>query len=75
MQCPVCDGPARDRTPPDYDGIVVSCNSCGNFQIAGSYLGKLRALEPSARNEVLRNAKHFARFASPSIDERCFHGS
>ena len=55
MQCPVCNSVARDRTPPDYDGIVVGCVSCGNFEIAPGYLDKLRALDPSARSEILRN--------------------
>jgi hypothetical protein len=72
MQCPICDGSARNRTPPDYDGIVVSCISCGNFEIASGYLDKLRALEPSERSEVLNKAKRLAKFASPSIDRRCF---
>ena len=57
MQCPVCNGVARDRTPPDYDGIVIGCVSCGNYEIAPGYLDKLRALEPSARSEILRKAK------------------
>jgi len=45
-QCPVCDGSARDRTPPAFHGIVVSCATCGNYDIADEYLDKLRALEP-----------------------------
>jgi len=75
MQCPVCNSLARDRTPPDYGGIVVGCISCGNYEIASGYLDKLRALDPSARNEVLRKAKHLAKFANPSIDARCFQGA
>lgn len=72
MQCPVCDGSARDRTPPGYNGIVVGCVSCGNFEIANDCLDKLRALEPIVRSEALQKAKKFAKFASPSIDRRCF---
>lgn len=72
MQCPVCDGVARDRSPPDYRGLVVGCISCGNYEIADGYLDKLRALSPGARSEVLRKAKHLAKFAGPRIDKRCF---
>ena len=71
MQCPVCDRPARDHTPPGFDGIVVGCNTCGNFDIANAYLDKLQALEPTARREALRKAKQFAKFARPSIDRPC----
>jgi hypothetical protein len=72
MQCPVCDGSARDHTPPEFHGIVVRCATCGNFDIANEYLDKLRALEPAARREVLRKAKQLAKFAVPSINRWCF---
>jgi len=72
MQCPVCDGSARDHTPPEFHGIVVRCATCGNFDIANEYLDKLRALEPAARREVLRKAKQLAKLASPSINRWCF---
>jgi hypothetical protein len=72
MQCPVCDGPARDHTPPGFDGIVVGCNTCGNYGIANAYLNQLRALEPAARREVLQKAKQLAKFARPSINKLCF---
>jgi hypothetical protein len=71
-QCPVCDGPARDRTPPGFNGIVVSCATCGNYDTADEYLDKLRVLEPAARREVLRKAIQLAKFASPSINRSCF---
>lgn len=72
MQCPVCEGSARDRTPPAFDGIVVGCPTCGNYSVAAGYLDKLRASPPEARREILRKAKQFAKFGSPSIDQRCF---
>jgi hypothetical protein len=71
-QCPVCGGSARDRTPPAFHGIVVSCAACGNYDIADEYLDKLRALEPSARHEALRKAKEHAKFGGPSINGSCF---
>jgi hypothetical protein len=71
-QCPVCDGSARDRTPPGFNGIVVSCATCGNYDIAEEYLDKLRALEPVERREVLRKAIQLAKFAGPSINRLCF---
>jgi hypothetical protein len=73
MQCPVCDGSATDHTPPEFYGIVVHCPTCGNYDIAGEYLDKLRALDPAARGEVLRKAKRLAKlFAGPSITRSCF---
>jgi len=72
MQCPVCDGSARDHTPPEFHGIVVRCATCGNYDIADDYLDKLRALEPAARREVLRKAKQLAKLAGPSINRWCF---
>lgn len=71
-QCPVCDGSARDRTPPGFHGIVVSCATCGNYDIADEYLDKLRALEPAVRREVLQKAKQLAKFTGPSINRSCF---
>ena len=71
-QCPVCDGSARDRTPPGFRGIVVSCATCGNYDIADEYLDKLRALAPPARHEVIRKAKEHAKFGGPSINGSCF---
>lgn len=72
MQCPICGSPARDRTPPGYNGVIVSCSSCGNFQVAGAFLDRLRALEPDVRREILVKAKEHARFGSPSIDRHVF---
>jgi hypothetical protein len=72
MQRPVCDVSARDHTPPEFDGIVVSCATCGNYMMAQEYLNKLRTLEPAARLEVLRKAKQLAKFSRPSINSRCF---
>ena len=35
MQCLVCAGEARDRTPQNFDGYVIECPSCGNYEVAG----------------------------------------
>jgi len=67
MQCPVCGGPATDHTPPEFDGIVVGCNTCGNYSIADGYVDKLRALAPDVRREILRKSKQIAKFARSSI--------
>jgi hypothetical protein len=72
MQCLVCDGSATDHTPPEFHGIFVRCNTCGNYDIANEYLDKLRALAPDVRHEVLRKAKQIAKLGSPSINMRCF---
>lgn len=73
MQCPICNGVARDRTPPNHHGVVIGCVSCGNYEIADGYLDSLRTIDPSARSEVLRKAKQLAKFGSPRIDAQCFH--
>ena len=31
----VCAGEARDRTPKNFDGNVIECPSCGNYEVAG----------------------------------------
>lgn len=72
LQCPVCGGSARDRTPPGFDGIVVGCPTCGNYAVAAGCLDKLKGLESDGRREVLRKAKHLAKFGSPSINQQCF---
>ena len=72
MQCPVCGGAATDHTPPEFDGIFIGCNTCGNYSIADGYVDKLRAIAPDMRGHVLLKAKQIARFARPSIDKLCF---
>lgn len=75
VQCLVCGGPARDRTPPGFEGLVVGCPSCGNYAVAAGCLDKLKALDPDGRREILRKAKQLARFASPSINQQYFQSS
>jgi len=72
MQCPVCGSPATDHTPPQFDGIFINCNTCGNYSIAAGYVDKLCAFAPDVRRSVLLKAKQIARFARPSIDRLCF---
>ena len=69
MQCPVCGGPATDHTPPEFDGIFINCNTCGNYSIAGGYIDKLRAFAPEVRRDVLWKAKQIAKFARPLINK------
>jgi hypothetical protein len=72
MRCVVCDESARDHTPPEFHGMVISCAKCGNYDIADDCLDQLRALQPSERLEVLRKAKQLAKFARPSISGHSF---
>lgn len=73
MQCPVCDGPGKDITAPDYDGYSVRCPKCGNFNIADGYEVRLTKLVPEDRLGVLLKAKRFAAPRTrPCISGTCF---
>ena len=36
MQCPICSKEARNLTPNTLDGVVVGCDDCGDYRIAGA---------------------------------------
>ena len=50
MQCETCAAPADDLTPGDFDGLVIRCKHCGEYEIAGTVLNALLRLElPGSR--------------------------
>ena len=69
MLCEVCRGLAVDRTPPGYDGMKISCSTCGNYSIAGNVLNKFRQLSLNERDRVLQKAKGHLSLGSPLINE------
>jgi len=66
--CEICADQARDRTPPGYDGVTISCPTCGNYSIAGSVRNKFRQLSPDERRKALQKAKaHGSLLSGPLI--------
>ena len=62
MRCLVCNGPAEDIAPADFDGRVIDCPTCESYEIADSVLHKFDKFSLEKRADALRKAK---RFASP----------
>jgi hypothetical protein len=36
MECLVCAGEAKDLTPENFDGRLIGCPHCGNYEILGA---------------------------------------
>jgi hypothetical protein len=67
MQCPVCCRPAENLTPNTLDGVVVGCDRCGAYRIAGSAFHDLMRLQLEKRVAVLEAAKLASRSGWPMI--------
>jgi hypothetical protein len=73
MNCLVCATEARDLTPQNFDGHVIGCPSCGNYEVAGGAWDRLRKASQPERAAALAKAaslKGFARW--PTIKNVCF---
>jgi len=73
MECLVCAGEARDLTPKNFDGYVIGCPSCGNYEVAGGTWERLQNASPQERAAALAKAaslKGVARW--PTIKNICF---
>ena len=73
VQCLVCIGEATDLTPKDFDGFVIGCPSCGNYEVAGGAWDRFRNASQHARAAALGKAallKGVARW--PTIKSICF---
>ena len=72
MKCLVCAGEARDLTPQNFDGYVIACPSCGNYEIAGGAWCIQTASEQERSAALLKAAslKGVARW--PTIKTICF---
>jgi hypothetical protein len=73
MQCLICTGAAKDLTSADFDGHVVGCPKCGDYEVAGSIWGRFRNASVEERASALRKAKSFQGLAKrPTITTACF---
>jgi Zn-finger nucleic acid-binding protein len=73
MKCPVCAGEARNRTPRNFDGYVIECPSCGNYEVDGGTWEKFKDAsrqEWAAALTRARSAMGFARW--PTIKRVSF---
>ena len=70
MQCPVCSCQARNLTPNTLDGVVVGCDRCGDYRVAGDALHALMGLAPEKRVQVLEAAKAASRAGWPYVMAR-----
>ena len=60
MLCSICGAPTKSPTPGDFDGLIVSCPHCHEYEVAGSAVNQLLRLALSQRREVLLRAKRQA---------------
>jgi len=73
MQCLVCAGEARDRTPQNFDGYVIECPICGNYEVAGGAGDRLKNASMQDRAAALAKAKSLKGVARwPTIKNICF---
>ena len=72
MQCCACGAVAQDKTPGDYDGVVIVCPRCGEYSISGSALNNVLRLSLPECADALAKAKRFAQTGQrPIIDLSC----
>jgi hypothetical protein len=72
MQCCACGAVAQDKTPGDFDGVVINCPRCGEYEISGSALNNVLRLSLPECSDALAKAKRFVQTGSrPVIDSRC----
>ena len=71
MQCPVCASQAKNLTPNTLDGVVIGCDRCGDYRIAGGTFYALTALQPGRRVEALAAAKRGSQAGWPMINNSC----
>lgn len=67
MQCPVCRGQAENLTPATLEGVVVSCQSCGDYRISGTAFYGFMRMHDDKRAAALAAAKTSTRSGWPTI--------
>jgi hypothetical protein len=73
MKCLVCAGEASDRTPRNFDGYVVECPACGNYEVAGGAWERFRHASKEEWAAALANAQSVKGFARwPTIKSISF---
>ena len=75
MQCPVCEGPAKEITPPGLDGVSVDCPTCALFDVTDKAIKKLEGLGTEGRRGALTKAIQFwTDDPRPCISTACLPG-
>jgi hypothetical protein len=57
MNCPICGAEATNATPGNFDGLIVECKHCGEYEIPDDALNSLIRLDFDARKAALDKAK------------------
>jgi hypothetical protein len=57
MQCAVCGAEAEDLKRGDFDGVIVGCKRCGEYEVGDSVLNDFLRLDYDARVAALDKAK------------------
>lgn len=57
MQCAVCGAEAEDLKRGDFDGMVVGCKRCGEYEVTDGVLNDFLRLDYDARVATLEAAK------------------
>jgi hypothetical protein len=70
MQCPVCRRQARNLTPLTLEGVVVGCDRCGDYRVAGDALHPLMGLTLEKRVAALDAAKAASQAGWPIVVAR-----
>lgn len=60
MQCSVCGAEAESLGSGDFDGLVVRCKHCGEYEIAEDVLNDFLRLDYDERVTALGKAKGVA---------------
>lgn len=61
MNCPICGAEAINATPGDFDGLIVECKHCGEYEVPDDALNSLIRLDFDARKAALEKARLAAR--------------
>ena len=73
MKCLVCAGEAKDRTPPNFDGYVIECPSCGSYEVAGGAWERFKNASKQEWTVALAKAQSLKGFARwPTIKSISF---
>jgi hypothetical protein len=70
--CPVCGRSASNITNFGFDGRSITCEVCGEYDIAGRACLRFDGADTELRQNALATAKRFAHNGRrPLIDRKC----
>lgn len=72
MDCPICGAEATNATPGDFDGLIVECKHCGDYEVPDDALNSLLRLDFDARKAALEKAKAAAGAGARASIARAF---